>query len=130
VRKALRWLWGADEEDSISFAGTLRKIGFLLLSMPLIVWVADGEPPPLEIVAWTVPLGLGFIALANWRWSKLRHEVEVYEARPRPGEAGTPFTIAECTCGWEIDRDSFEEALAAAREHSNAGEPAVVRDPF
>jgi hypothetical protein len=129
VRRALRWVWGADEESSVSLAGTLRRIGIVFLAMPAIVWIADGEPPPVGVVAWSIPLGLVLIALADWRWSKVEHRLEVYEARPRPGETGTPFAMASCECGWEIDRDTLEEALAAAREHSNTGEPVVLRDP-
>ena len=130
MRRALRWLWGADEESTISFGGTLRKIGLMLLFLPLLPVIAGDGAPPLEVPIVSVPLGLGLIAAANWRWGKVQHEVEVYEARPRPGESGTPFAMADCSCGWEADEDTLEEALAAAREHSNTGEPVVVRDPF
>ena len=130
MRRALRWIWGADEESRISFAGTLRKLGIAALLSPLLVWIADGEPPWLSLAIGGPAVGLALIALANWAWSKVEHRVEVYEARPRPGETGTPFAMADCECGWEIDRDTFEDALAAAREHSNTGEPVVVRDPF
>ena len=131
MRRAWRWIWGADGESRISLAGTLREVGIVCLCLPLIAWVADGEPPPLTVLLWTIPIGVALIALANWRWSTLEHAVEVYEARPGPGETGTPFAIAECFgCNWEIDADTLEEALGEAREHSNRGEPVVVRDPF
>jgi hypothetical protein len=129
VRRALRWVWGADEESSISHAGTLRKIGIGALLFPLVVWIAEGEPPPLDVVLWCIPSGVALVALANRRWGKVEHRPEVYEARPRPGETGTPFAIADCDCGWGADADTLDEALAAAREHSNTGDPVVRRDP-
>ena len=116
VMAVAAWLGGGEDgaPPIVQTLVTCTIVPTLVITYVLGVW---GRPRFLLPPALRAPEG-----------RRQLHRAEILDVRPRPGEAGTTFFVAQCDCGW-MSRDHPDEPAAwtEAEEHTPNVAPVATR---